>query len=137
MILVDTSTLIDFIKGKKNAKTDLFKEILQNNTQFGIASFTYMEALQGAREEAEYLKLKRMLNTRQIYYLENDIITYEKAARLYYDLRRQGITIRNSIDILIALIAIENDLQLLHNDKDFDIIAEKISALKIYNSHIT
>ncbi len=57
--------------------------------------------------------------------------TYEKAARLFYTLRRQGITVRGTIDMLIALTAIENDFMLLHNDHDFDAIAAKTPELKI------
>jgi len=52
---------------------------------------------------------------------------------LYFDLRRKGKTIRNTIDILIAETAVINGLYLLHNDRDFDIIAEFIPDLKIYN----
>ena len=53
------------------------------------------------------------------------------SAELYFDLRRQGITVRNTIDILIAFTAIVNQLPLLHNDQDFDFMAEKIPELKI------
>jgi predicted nucleic acid-binding protein len=66
-----------------------------------------------------------------IYYPPHDRIFYEKAARLYFDLRRQGVTIRNSIDVLIALTAIENNLMLLHNDCDFDAIADMTASLQI------
>jgi len=48
-------------------------------------------------------------------------------------LRKQGVTIRSTIDILIGLTAIEHDLLLLHNDKDFDAMAVKIKDLKIFN----
>jgi predicted nucleic acid-binding protein len=63
--------------------------------------------------------------------LPETIETYEKAAHLYFDLRRKGVTPRSTIDILITLTAIEHNLLLLHNDKDFDIISEKLTDLKI------
>lgn len=53
---------------------------------------------------------------------------------MYFDLRRSGVTIRSTIDVLIALTAIQNNLHLLHNDRDFDIMAEKLPKLKILNS---
>ena len=55
-----------------------------------------------------------------------------KAANIYFTLRRQGITPRSTIDILIALTAIEYNLLLLHNDKDFDAMEEKVPELNIY-----
>ncbi len=69
--------------------------------------------------------------TQIIYFLPEEKAAYEKAARLYFDLRRKGITPRSTIDILIALTAIENKLMLLHNDRDFDLMAEQVDALKI------
>ena len=61
------------------------------------------------------------------------IETYEKAAKMFFDLRRQGITPRSVLDVLIALTAIENKLLLLHNDKDFDMMSSKVSELIIIN----
>jgi predicted nucleic acid-binding protein len=58
---------------------------------------------------------------------------YKKAADMFYTLRRRGITVRSTIDVLIAMIAIYNDLFLLHNDKDFDAIADEMPQLKILN----
>lgn len=131
MILVDTSVLIDLLKGVENTKTELFEKIMSHDYPYGLAPYTYQELLQGARDEVEYTKLKDYLSTQRIYFLPESIETYEKAASMYFLLRRQGITIRNSIDILIALTATENDLLLLHNDRDYDAMAGKIPALKI------
>ena len=122
MILVDTSVLIGFLKGQNDAKTLLFNEILTRNIPFGISAYTLQEVLQGARNEKDYLKLWEYLSTQIIYFLPGEISTYEKAARLYFDLRRKGFTPRSTIDILIALTALENQLMLLHNDRDFDLI---------------
>lgn len=54
-----------------------------------------------------------------------------RAAEIYRSLRRKGITIRKSVDCMIASVAIENDIPLLHNDKDFEAI-EKHCGLKCY-----
>ena len=131
MILVDTSVIIDSFKGNKHDKTELFKKILLQGISFGIASYTYQEVLQGARDEIEYEKLKEYLSTQRIYFLPQVAETYEKAASIIFLLKRQGITVRSSIDALIALTAIENDLLLLHNDRDFDAMAEKMPTLQI------
>jgi len=136
LILVDTSVLIDFFKGTKNYVTKLFEEVLKQNLPFGIASYTYQEVLQGTRDRREYDKLKEYISTQHIYFLPETIEAYENAARLFFNLRRQGITPRSAIDILIARIAIEHNLLLLHNDKDFDVISQKITDLKILNNVI-
>jgi predicted nucleic acid-binding protein len=131
MVLVDTSVLIEFLKGRHNLKTDLFDEIIARDIPFGISAFSYQEVLQGARDELEYKKLKEYLGSQVIYYPPEGPEIYEKAARLFFDLRRRGVTVRGSIDLLVALTAIENNLMLLHNDRDFDAIATEISKLKI------
>lgn len=131
MILVDTSVLIDFLKGQTNEKIQLFDEILSRNIDFGFSSYTFQEVLQGAQNEKEYEQLRDYLSTQIIYFLPEETATYEKAARLYFDLRRKGITPRSTIDVLIALTAIENNLLLLHNDRDFDLMAKQVKALNV------
>jgi len=130
MVLVDTSVLIGFLKGQSDDKTKQFEEILSRNIPFGISAYTYQEVLQGARDEKEFEQLKSYLSTQKIYYLPAQSDTHEKAARLYYDLRRRGVTPRSMIDILIALTAMENRLMLLHNDRDFDAMLEIIGNLR-------
>ncbi|MDD4626504.1 MAG: PIN domain-containing protein [Syntrophomonas sp.] len=131
MILVDTSVLIGFLKGQINEKIQLFDQVLSRNIDFGFSSYTFQEVLQGTQNEKEYEKLRDYLSTQIIYFLPEKTATYEKAARLYFDLRRKGITPRSTIDVLIALTAIENNLLLLHNDRDFDLMAEQIETLDI------
>ena len=131
MILVDTSVLIDFLKGTENTKSELFEMIIRQKLPYGIASYTYQEVLQGARDEREYKKLNEYLSTQKIYFLPETVETYEKAAHMFFNLRRQGVTPRSTVDIMIVLIAVKYDLLLLHNDKDFDAVSEKVSELKL------
>ena len=130
MILVDTSVLIDYLKGTQNAKTELFEMVLRQELPYGIAAYTYQEVLQGARTEAEFSTLRSYLGSQKIYSLPEDPQSYEDAARLYFDLRRKGVTIRSTIDILIARTAIFHGLYLLHNDRDFDVMADAWKDLK-------
>jgi predicted nucleic acid-binding protein len=130
MILVDTSVLIKFFKGDADPKVELLKEILARDVPFGISAYTYQEILQGARDEAEFQTLREYLSTQTIYFLAQEADTYEKAAMLYFNLRRKGVTPRSTLDILIALTAMENNLALLHHDRDFDIMADYIKELR-------
>lgn len=131
MILVDTSVLIGFLKGHNDEKTKLFDKILSGEIPFGFSPYTYQEILQGAKNEKEYEHLRDYLSTQIFYFLPEKTATYEKAAKLYFDLRRKGVTPRSTIDILIALTAMEHKLMLLHNDRDFDLMAAHVDALNV------
>lgn len=65
---------------------------------------------------------------------EPEALTYEKAAMLYFNLRRKGVTPRSTLDMLIALTAIENNLASIHNDRDFDMMTNYIPELRILNN---
>jgi predicted nucleic acid-binding protein len=131
MILVDTSVLIDFLKGRKNEFSQKFKTVLQQGVPFGITSFTYQEVLQGAKSERDYGLLKKYLETQRFYHPKDPLGSFAKAARIYFQCRRGGVTIRSTIDCIIAQTSIEHDLFLLHNDSDFDSMA-RVVRLKIY-----
>lgn len=133
MILIDTSVLIDYLKGKDNIATKKFQEILDISIPFGINSLIFQEVLQGARNEEEYKKLKEYLETLDFYELTKGRRSYEEAAYINFQCRRSGVTVRSTIDLLIAQTAIEHSVPLLHNDSDFDHIAKVIKTLIIYS----
>ncbi len=132
MILVDTSVLIDYFKGIENPAVKILDSILENKIPYGINDFIYQELLQGSKTENEFQTQKEYLETLQFYYLQFGKESYEKAAYLNFKCRRSGITIRSTIDLVIAEVAIENNLFLLHNDKDFENMAKVIPELKTY-----
>jgi predicted nucleic acid-binding protein len=80
-----------------------------------------MEVLQGTRDENEGAKLSAEIGKLPSVKLPDDV--WEQAARLYFDLRRDGKTIRSSIDCLIAQTCLVENCTLLHNDRDFEAIA--------------
>jgi predicted nucleic acid-binding protein len=134
MILVDTSVIIGYLRGLSTPKIELFDIVLTRDIPFGISAYTFQEVLQGAQTEGEFKQLHTYLSTQTIYHLPADITAFEYAARLYYNLRRQGITPRSSIDLLIATVAVVNHLLLLHDDRDFDAIAAHTPDLQILRS---
>ena len=131
MILVDTSVLIDFFKGVKNSSTDKFKSILIQKIPFGINSLIFQEVLQGAKSEEEFKHLSKYLVTQHFFHPKDPVDSFTRAARIYFDCRKKGITIRSTIDCIVAQTTLEHDLHLLHNDKDFEIMA-KVIPLKFY-----
>jgi len=132
MILVDTSVLIDFFKGVENSSTEQLNTILRKNLPFGINHFIYQELLQGSKTDRDFKLLKKYLDTQVFYDFKNGRESYSEAAKIFITLRKKGITIRGTVDCLIARMAIENDLFLLHNDDDFNKIRGCFS-LKIWD----
>jgi predicted nucleic acid-binding protein len=102
MILVDTSVLIDFFKGSGTEESQKFEEILKRRIPFGINSHIMQEILQGAASEKEFELLKNYLSTQRFYHPKDPVESYINAAKIYMDCRKQGITIRSTIDCLIG-----------------------------------
>lgn len=132
MILVDTSVLIDFLKGNDNVGVQKLNNLIELNIPFGITHFTYQELLQGTSTFREFNKLKEYLESLKFYFLLNERESYAAAAQIYFTCRKKGITVRSSIDCLIVQTALENNLKLLHNDKDFENIKKAIPTLEFY-----
>jgi predicted nucleic acid-binding protein len=132
MILVDTSVFIHFFKGVDSDGSRKFRMVMERGIPFGINSLIFQEVLQGAGSEKEYLILKQYLETQRFYHLNDPIDSFARAAKIYFDCRKKGITIRSTIDCLIAQTALENDLLLLHEDNDFYLLA-RVIPLKFYN----
>lgn len=126
MVLVDTSVLIDYLKGKDNMPAEKFQSILDSGIPYGINSFIYQELLQGVKTEQEFHRLKEYLDTQRFYKLQGEQGSFAEAALIYLKCRKKGITISGTIDCLIAQTAIENNLLLLHNDSDFEKIARVV-----------
>ena len=129
--MFDTSVWIDFLNGTINPETDCFNEALKKD---GIAScpVVFQELLQGAKGTTVYNKIYQLL-----YLSSNQLISepYQAAvgaANMYRTLRAKGITIRKPNDCLIAWYCLDNDLVLVHNDIDFDMIAQHF-PLKIWS----
>ena len=128
MIVVDTSVWIDYVNGVVSSQTDLLdKELGKSRIVTGDLIIT--EFLQGFRDDRHYFEAKRMMESLEYYdFVGKDIAI--KASENFRILRKKGITIRKTIDVLIATFCIEHEFALLHNDRDFDPM-EKILGLKI------
>ena len=121
MILVDTSVWIEILKEKTGRKTNVFKEAIGSET-YVLSRFNQLELLQCAKNQKEWDLLDKYLST-QIY-LETSQDTWVAAARIYFKLRRKGLTAHSPIDCCIAQLAIEHGALLFHRDNDFVDIAK-------------
>lgn len=123
MILIDTSVWIDFLTGRETAATRTLESLIHAREDLCICGLVLTEVLQGIRDAREYEKTRDILL--ELLFLPMDRETFLSAAMIYRSCRSQGITIRNSVDCLIAAACIQHGSQLLHSDKDFDRIASK------------
>lgn len=125
MILVDTTVWVDFFNNNNNEKVQILVDALKFNTDIFITDIILTEILQGIRDDKKYVIVKNTLLGLNFVHAK-DFETYIHASDIYRECRKKGITIRKTIDCLIAAIAIENDLTLLNNDKDFINLAKCI-----------
>ena len=121
MLLIDTSVWISVFRDRTGQVRKQL-ETLINERDVLITRFTQLELLQGSLNEKDWTLLSTYLETQD--YVELMSHSWQAAARIFYDLRRQGLTVRSPIDCCIAQAALENDLLLIHNDRDFETIAQ-------------
>ena len=131
MYLVDTSVWLDFFRNRSTHVLSRFEEILEQKLPFGISGLIYQEVLQGADSNRDFVNLQTYLQTQRFYQPQDPVASYHRAAEIYFMCRRKGITIRSTVDCLIAQIAIEHHLRLLHNDRDFTLMAKAIPDLML------
>jgi predicted nucleic acid-binding protein len=129
MVLVDTTVWIDFFADRKEQHVVALQEMIENEEDLCLCGIILAEVLQGIRSDEDYVETKDYLD--DLIFLPMGQATFVRAAEIYRSLRKKGVTIRKPVDCMIASIAIEHDIRLLHNDRDFDHIA-KHSNLRVY-----
>lgn len=131
MILLDTSALIEFLNHTGSSCDRAIENLIQTNCDVAVTDLILTEVLQGIRNEKEYREIKAALLTFPLLSLKSSH-SYIHAADMYRKCRAKGLTVRSTIDLIIAQAAIEHKALLLHNDRDFDAIAS-VSSLQIYS----
>jgi predicted nucleic acid-binding protein len=117
MILVDTSVWIDYLNGKESSLTNILDKALIDGL-VSIGDLILLEILQGIKAEREYNKTRTALALLEQYEIFGHNMV-EKCAENFRFLRKKGITIRKTNDVIIATFCIENNLPLLFSDRDF------------------
>jgi len=129
MVLVDTTVWIDFFAARSSGHVVALENLIKSREDICICGIVLTEALQGIRKDSEFKKTRDLFNN--LLFLPMPYPVFLKAAEIYRGLRRKGITIRKPVDCMIASVAIENNIPLLHNDKDFEAI-EKYCGLECH-----
>ncbi len=122
MTIVDTTVWIDFFRNKNTPEVRELERLIGADEDICVCGVIITEVLQGIRDEKDYVEVAAGFGS--FLYLPMNQRTFVKAAELYRALRSKGITIRNSVDCMIAAVAIEHDIPLLHSDRDFVPIAQ-------------
>ena len=118
MLIVDSSVWIDFFNGEITPQTDLLDAAL-GQQEIGLGDIILAEVLQGFERQQEF-EIARDALLRFPVFTIGGLEVALKSAENYRRLRRLGITVRRTVDCLIATFVVEKGFWLLHNDRDFD-----------------
>jgi predicted nucleic acid-binding protein len=134
MLLLDTSVWIDLL-AKRQTEAVRFALNRADSEDLALTEMIYQEVLQGISSATVLAKVKTVLSAQEILRPTAGLQTFEAAAALYAKGRKQGVTIRTSIDCLIAQLAIEHDAVLVHNDRDYLNLQRIEPRLQVFPSY--
>jgi predicted nucleic acid-binding protein len=124
VIVVDSSVWIDYFNGVLTPQTEKLDRLL-GTEELAVGDLILTEVLQGFVKDKDFHVAKKVLTSLLIIELGGRDIAMQ-AAKNFRSLRRLGVTVRSTIDALIATRCIESGYRLLHNDRDFDPFAERL-----------
>ena len=135
MILVDTSVWIDYFNGAENTYTDALDSALDEGT-VAIGDLIFLEILQGFKRDRDFQRAKTTLEALDHYEMFGHSMVL-KCAENYRSLRKKGITIKKTADVIIATFCLENRLPLLFSDRDFSPFVENLGLRAVMKSSIS
>ena len=133
MILVDSSVWIDYFRGVPTPQTDRLDALLPTELLL-MGDLILAEVLQGFSSERDFNQAKALLMALPIITLAGADIALQ-AARNFRQLRALGVTVRKTIDTVIATHCIENGIFLLYSDRDFDPFVEHLGLISALQEH--
>lgn len=130
MIVVDSSVWIDYFNGRQTAKTDWLDSAL-GNEQIIIGDLILTEVLQGFQADNDFREARKLLSAFPVMSMGGRELAI-KSALNYRFLRKKGVTVRKTLDVMIGTFCIHHKFLLLHDDRDFDPM-ERYLNLKVVN----
>ncbi|MGA0571508.1 type II toxin-antitoxin system VapC family toxin [Variovorax sp. VNK109] len=120
MVVADSGVWIDFFNGAATPARGVLRELLRKGeVMLIVPDLVLYEVLRGFRQERDYLQAQRLMLSMTVESTGGTDLAQQAAAH-YRSLRAQGVTVRNSIDVLLATFCIERGYTLLHRDRDFE-----------------
>jgi predicted nucleic acid-binding protein len=128
MIIIDSSVWVDYFNGRVTPKTDFLDKLLSEERLL-TGDLIVAEVLQGSRSDTDFERAKKLLQTLEFQSMLGWEIALQ-SAQYYRTLRKRGITVRKTIDVMIGTFCIKHNHWLLHADNDFDPIEQHL-GLKV------
>lgn len=122
MTVVDTSVWIDWFRGAVTWQTDLLSWSVDHDAPIALTDIVLTEILQGLGSDADAERVEQSLVAHRVFTLE-PLADHRLASALHRSCRQRGVTIRRTLDCLIAAVCIREEAELLHADRDFDLLA--------------
>ena len=135
MTLVDTSAWVEYLRATGSDTHLQLRHLITSGHTLHTTDVVMMEVLAGGRDDGHVIRLRQLLSRCDFVAVEG-LADFETAASLYRRCRRAGETVRVLADCLIAAVAVRAAVDLLHADKDFDVLARH-TELKLYDEHTT
>ncbi len=132
MIIIDTSVWISFFNDNKSKSANFVDDLVTNHHSVCINAIIEMEILHGVKDESLYVTTRHYLSDFQ-YFPDMTREYFHKAAEIYRACRKNGVTIRKSLDCLIAANALIDNLHVAHLDRDFELISRVFPDLRTTN----
>ena len=124
MIVVDTSVWIDYFNGVPTPQVELLDELLGRRV-LAVGDLILSELLQGFTTEQDANQALRLLEPLEFVEMAGRDVAVQSAAN-YRRLRRRGVTVRKTMDMLIGTCCLMHDPEILHSDRDFDLLARHL-----------
>jgi predicted nucleic acid-binding protein len=135
MIIADTSVWIDYLNGNDNKYTDSLDSAIVKGT-VALGDLIFLEILQGFRVDKEYNRAKARLGLLDQYEMFGHGMAI-KSAENYRKLRKKGLAIRRTTDVIIATFCIENKIPLLFSDRDFIPFVEELGLISVLTGKLS
>ncbi len=122
MTLVDTSAWIEYLRATHSPAHETLLDLIRGESELHTTEVVVMEVLAGSRDDDHLDRLRSLLARCELLPVKG-LDDYERAASLYRECRRAGDTIRALTDCVIGAVALRTDVDVLHADRDFDVLA--------------
>jgi hypothetical protein len=129
VILVDSSVWIDYFNGIITRQTEKLDSLL-GSEPLAIGDLILTEVLQGFATERDFEQARKLLTSLMVMDLGGQHVAIQ-AARYFRTLRRLGVTVRKTVDLVIATRCLEDNFDLLHNDRDFDVFVKHLGLRSV------
>ncbi|GJL49887.1 MAG: ribonuclease VapC [Nitrospirales bacterium] len=118
MIVVDTTVWIEFFNRAQTPEDRYLQYLIRESHSLALTDLIFCEILQGIRDDAVYAQTRTIFLSYPILRMDS-LVIFEQSASIYRACRWRGLTVRKTVDCLIAAVCIANDVELFHRDRDF------------------